>query len=589
MTNSAVEVAIIGAGPVGLSAAALLQRLATSCVVFDRNPSTSFHPRGHVITARTMEIFRQIGIENEISSVSLPIEKHAGVGFMTSLSGEEIGVIWTRPDRRPELEELAISPCLKRSCPQDMLEPVLRRHVESVPGHDLRFSTEITAILQRDDRVDLHWRAAGGETGTCTAKYVIAADGARSFAREQLGVGASGGSMGQQIGVYFKADLLRFTKGRPYLLWWIYNATTSGVFISLDGRYRWTYNFAYGETDNRQDFTRERCEAIIKAAIGSQDVDIDIQSIMPWRMQARIADKFQSGRVFFAGDAAHPLPPTGGQGMNTGIADVHNLAWKLALVLRGDAPAAILETYGEERMPIARFNVAQSVRNAEKMAASGLAGMLSDNKDVTSRIESDESDVVRARLAAAIPDQREHFDYPGQTFGYVYRSALIADDGAEYEPHSVRDYIPSARPGQRAPHFWLAGREGTLMSSLDLFALSEFTLLVGADGKLWKDAFSEVLDELGLSGRAHIIEKDDGLRAVDADWLELYGIQSTGAVLVRPDGHVAWRASSQPDDVSDDLRRELQRATGRFVDARKVSIPAVPLAAQAKSNLQVTE
>ena len=562
MDSEKVDVAVIGAGPVGLTAAHLLGKLGISSIVFERNPSTSFHPRGHVVNARTMEIFRQIGVEAGIGDVSLPIHQHAGIGFMTSLAGEEIGVIWTRQGGKPTPQELSSSPSLKRSCPQDEVEPVLRKALErGSPADTLRFGHEIKQISRQDDAVRLRWTAADNREGEVEARYVIAADGARSFVREALGIGMSGGSMGQQIGVYFKADLSRWLRERPYLLWWIYNARTTGVFISLDGRTRWTYNFAYGQEESRSDFTAERCAAIIRAAVGADDVEIDIQSIMPWRMQARVADRFEVGNVFLAGDACHPLPPTGGQGMNTGVADVHNLVWKIAHVVSGSAPRELLSTYEPERRPVGAFNVAQSKRNAEKMARSGLAGMLANDENVSSKIEGPEGRAVRERLALEIPKQREHFDYPGQNLGVAYESAIIVGDGTPPVPLTIETYTPSARPGSRAPHVWLTHGDRTL-SSLDLFDYSGFTLLAGREGTPWADAFAAVTARMGLRGAAYQIGAPGHPTPQDIDWLDLYGLSASGALLVRPDGHVAWRSRAGVSDPVSELEEALRVALG---------------------------
>lgn len=561
MTNESVDVAIIGGGPVGLSAAIMLGRLGISYALFERNASTSFHPRGHVVNARTMEILRQLEAEDEVAKAALPIPRHAGVGFMTSLSGDEIGSIRTRGEPKQDALELSLSPSLKRSCPQDVLEPILRKYAEAYSTARLFFGTEITEVMQNAHAVQLSWKRENGSTGITKAKYVIAADGARSFVREALGIGMSGGSMGQQIGIYFKADLWQWIKDKPYLLFWIYNSKTTGLFISLDGRHRWTYNFAYSENETREDFTPERCEGIIRAAIGVQDVKIDIQSIMPWRMQARIADRIRDGRVFLAGDAAHPLPPTGGQGMNTGVADVHNLVWKLSLVLSGKAPETLLETFEAERLPAARFNVEQSVRNAKKMAESGLAGMLVNDSEVTQKIEGPEGAQIRARLAAAIPAQREHFDYPGQTFGYFYTSDIIVPDGSPEPEMSVHHYEASARPGHRAPHCWLE-RDGQQVSTVDFFIDNDFTLMTGEAGGVWVSAFRELLATYGLSGQALRVAKNGDLIDRNNQFLQSFGIYSGGAVLVRPDGHVAFRSTDIVGDPRSVLEAALRTSIG---------------------------
>lgn len=558
MSKVHTDVAIIGGGPVGLSAANILGHLGIPCALYEQNETTSFHPRGHVVNTRTMEIFRSIGVAADVDAVSLPLERHAGIGFVTSLAGDEIGVIETRGNPEWARIERLQSPVFKRSCPQDVLEPVLRRHAEAYAGVQTNFGHRITSIEQDETGVTLSWEATSGASGQTRAKYLIAADGPRSFTRDSVGIGMEGRSIGQQIGIYFHADLWALVETRPYLLYWIYNATTSGVLTSLDGRTRWTYNFGYSEAESRDDFTVERCRKILSAVIGDPGIEIEIKNVMPWRMQARIADTLSSGRVFIAGDAAHPLPPTGGQGMNTGVADVQNLIWKLSLVLRGTAPDRLLDTYNVERRPVAKFNVEQSARNAEAMVKKGLSGMLANDSDLLSNLEGPEGAENRAKLAEGIPEQRAHFDYPGQTFGYHYDSGLITPDDTPLPEFTVTEYQPTARPGHRAPHLTLG--DDTETSLIDLFDLGHFTLLAGPDGDSWVDAARAAAASLDIPLKAVRVGKD--VQKDFHSWSQLYGLSSDGAVLIRPDGHVAWRSRSagNPRELGSALAQSISQS-----------------------------
>lgn len=565
MTKPTVDIAIVGGGPVGLTAANLAGHLGLSTALFERNEATSFHPRGHVLNTRTMEIWRQVGMEQAINDAALPIERHAGIGFVTSLAGEEIGNIRTRGDAARDALERSWSPALKRSCPQDVIEPILREHADRRESVELAFGTEVTGLEQHGEGYRLTWVDGDGQAGETFARYVIGADGPRSLVRDRLGIEMHGRSMGQQIGVYFHADLWKFIETRPYLLWWIYNARTTGVMIAMDGRTRWTFNFAYGAEESRHDYSEERCLEIIRAAIG-EDVPVEIRSIMPWRMQARIAERMGKGRAFLAGDAAHPLPPTGGQGMNTGVADVHNLVWKIAMVIRGAAPEGLLDSYDLERRPVATFNVEQSARNAEAMAKSGLAGMLSNDSAVTRNIEGPESAAVRARLAAAIPKQRGHFDYPGQTFGYSYDGDLITPDGTAPMELDIETYVPSARPGMRAPHFPIL-RDGGEASVLDLFDYGGFTILAAPQAAAVAADLVVAAEDLGVPCRAHVVGQGAEVEPVGIDWLDLYGIGPGGIVLVRPDGHVACRLATTDAHSLQDLTRALGASTAAKMPA----------------------
>jgi putative polyketide hydroxylase len=550
------EVLVVGGGPCGLAAATALGRCGIRTWLVEKHASTSFHPRGHVVNARTMEIFRTWGIEEQVRARGIPHDRNQGVAFARSVAGELIGEIRTAGDPvRNRLVE-TYGPSAKTSCPQDVLEPVLRRAAESCQTVQVRFATRLESLRQDEGGVEAILTGADGASFTLRAAYVIAADGARGSLREQLGIPMSGdGPLGHQIGVYFEADLWPWIAHRPNLLWWIYNRDTVGVLIALDGRRRWTYNFGYDPARHApEDFTPQRCAELVKAAVGVPDLDVRIRDVRVWRMQARIAQTLRAGRVFLAGDAAHPLPPTGGQGMNTAIGDVHNLCWKLALVLRGLAEDALLDTYSEERLPVIRFNVEQSVRNARKMEAAGLGGIMRTAEDFR------EEDIERMR--AAIPLQREHFEYHGQTFGYAYRSRIIFDEGGDPMPAEIDTYTPSAAPGARAPHCWLRRGGGEMVSTIDLFRDTTFTLLAGRSGQAWIPAFRRAVAEAGLEAQAFIVGPSGDLVDNQGVFLDLYQLGPGGAVLVRPDGHVAWRSPSPVPDPRRTLDEVLTAITG---------------------------
>ncbi len=541
---STYDVLVVGGGPCGLAAAIALGRCGVRTLLVEKHSTTSFHPRGHVVNARTMEILRTWGLEDAVRARGIPHDRNQGVIFVRSVVGEVIGEIHTHGDRARNRLFESYGPSAKTSCPQDLLEPVLRRAAEAQDSVTVMFEARLVELQQDDDGVSASVAMAKGTTQRVRARYLIAADGARGGLREQMGIPLAGeGDLGNQIGVYFEADLWEWVANRPKLLWWIYNAQTVGVMIALDGRRRWTYNFGYDATKNSpEEFTRERCAEIVKAAIGVQDVPLDVKDVRSWRMQARIAERLRARNVFLAGDAAHPLPPTGGQGMNTALGDVHNLCWKIALVVRGLASDRILDSYEAERLPVIRFNVAQSVLNARRMEAAGLGGIMRSHEDFR------EEDIGRMR--EAIPGQREHFEYHGQTFGYTYRSELIFSGGQVVEPREINTYDATGEPGGRAPHCWLKYPEGgETISTIDLFKDMRFTLLAGRDGAPWVAAFTKVAAASELPFQALRIGAHGDLLDHMGAFHDLYGISSRGAVLVRPDGHVAWRsrdAGAQP-------------------------------------------
>jgi 2-polyprenyl-6-methoxyphenol hydroxylase-like FAD-dependent oxidoreductase len=549
------HVAIVGAGPVGLTCALLLSQQGIPTTVYEQNEATSTHPRGHVVNARSMEIFRSIGLDATIVAQSLPADRNQGVAFLRRLAEPAVAVLQTRGVPERDAAHRAASPNLRASCPQDRLEPVLLRAAQDDPNIEICFATEIREVACHGASVRLSGSGPAGEFET-SVPFVVGADGARSLVRRQAGIEMSGrGRIGRQIGIYFEADLWSFVEDRPYLLWWIYNAQTCGVLIALDGRHRWTYNFAFDEEkETATDFTPERCAKILREVIGIDGIDIRIRSILPWRMQARLVDRMNAGPVFLAGDAAHPLPPTGGQGMNTGIADVHNLAWKMALVMRGLAPVALLDTYNTERRPIAQINIDQSVANALKMAELGLSGMATADSAMARSLDGEGREAAEIHMRNVVPDLREHFDYLGQTFGHVYHSGAFVSDGTAAPAFSVIDYMPDARPGHRAPHLWLE-RDGQQVSTIDLIGYGQFTLFTTPGGAAWRAAFSRAIGERRLQGCAWMVGAGGDLTDPSGRFRELYGLAQGGAVLVRPDGHVAFRSTGgegEPPDILDE-------------------------------------
>lgn len=550
------DVLVVGGGPCGLAAAIALGRCGVRTLLVEKHPSTSFHPRGHVVNGRTMEILRTWGLEEAVRARGIAHDRNQGVAFVRSVAGEVIGELRTNTSKERNRLIESYGPSAKTSCPQDVLEPVLYRGAAEQLSVDLRFGLHLQSLRQDDTGVTASITSADGTQHNVRARYVIAADGARGRIREQLGIGFGGdGPLGNQMGVYFEADLWPWVAERPNLLWWIFNQQTVGVLIALDGRRRWTYNFGYDATKNTpEDFSHERCEAIVRAAIGVPDLPLQVKDVRVWQMQARIAERLRVGRVFLAGDAAHPLPPTGGQGMNTAIGDVHNLCWKLALVVKKLAGDALLDSYAEERLPVIRFNVEQSVRNARSMEAAGLGGIMKTHADYR------EEDIPRMR--EAIPHQRDHFEYYGQTFGYVYRSSLIVDEGGAAGPQEVNTYSASAAPGGRAPHCWLRVREGgATVSTIDLFKDAQFTLLAGRDAQAWTAAFSKAAALVGMTARAWVVGPQGDLQDNAGAFHDLYGISPAGAVLVRPDGHVAWRSHGSHPDPDDLMERVIDRFT----------------------------
>lgn len=562
------QVLVAGGGPVGLSAAIELARLGVSVTLAERRATTSTHPKATIVNARTMELFRAWGVADEVRDRGLPPEQSGTICWTTRLAGPQIGHLDLIADASRLDEMVSHSPELPAVCAQDVVEPILLDHLRTRPHADVRFGTALTAFEQGADGVTATLEGERG--GTVRARYLVAADGPISGVRGRLGIGLSGpGVLGHLVNIYFHADLSPWIVRCPSVLYWIMGPRLHGVVHALDGAQRWLLNVFTAPHDEREaDWPPERCAALVREAIGAPELDLEIVAVKPWTMRGLVADRFRSGRVLLAGDCAHQFPPTGGFGMNTGIQDVGNLGWKIAGVVAGWADSAVLDTYESERRPVVDLNLRQCVLNARNIMT-----MLFDSAPDERLLldPSPDGERARARVAAEIPKQRDHFDFQGEALGAVYRSAAVVPDGSlpPRVANPITDYLPSAHPGARAPHLWLE-RSGVALSTLDLVA-GGFALLGGPAAGPWREAAENAAARAGIPLTAHLIggAGPAAQRAAlvpehpDTDFLELYGIAPAGAVLVRPDGHVAWRAPADARDAGGELRNVLERVTGR--------------------------
>jgi 2-polyprenyl-6-methoxyphenol hydroxylase-like FAD-dependent oxidoreductase len=542
---SDVRVVIVGAGPVGLSAALQLGRANIPTLLLERHPGTSTHPRGHFLNARTMELFRQWGIEQQVAAAGLPAELSLGFGWVTRMAREELGRIMVTDD--PELlsEAEEVSPSRICSCPQDVLEPILLQAAQSYSSVDVRFGVQVTSVADTEEGVVIQGEANGSSIEV-RGDYLLAADGAHSSIREALEIRTSGlEPYGDLMSVYFRADLTPYTRRRPYIVWWVINGDTQGGFIAIDGKDRWTYNFGYDrERESAADYPLQRCAEIVRQAVGAPELDLDIRSVLSWDLSLGVAEQYRSGRILLVGDAAHHFPPTGGYGMNTGVQDTHNLVWKLAAVLKGQADSSLLDTYRPERRPVAESNGQHSVANSKKMAETHA---LFGDRELLKEIETEAGLALREEIAAAIPNQAEHFfKSAGQVFGFIYESAAVVEDGSPTCSSTAGEYVATGRPGARAPHIWLRAADGRRLSTIDL-AVDRFVLLAAEDGAAWREAMQEIAAARRVNAGAYIVGATGDLVDEDGRWSDVFGVGSTGAVLLRPDGHVAFRAQSEAE------------------------------------------
>jgi putative polyketide hydroxylase len=534
-----IPVLISGGGPVGLTASLLLSQHGVRSLLIERHPSTALTPKARGINARTMEIFRQCGIDTAIRDAGLAEGRMGLIVWTETLAGKEIE---RRVPGRATPKNMAATPVKNCLCAQDDLEPVIRRFADSAGGPGaLRFNTELTSFSQGPGAVTgtLTDRTTGAEM-PFKARYLIAAEGAQSRVRRALAVKMTGEeNVYDSVNILFHADLTQWVEHRPAALYFVEQQDLRATFLTINGRDRWGFLIhspkKYGWQP--QDFTPEFCATLIRKGVGVPDLAISVLGVSPWEASAIVADRYRVGDVFLAGDAAHEMPPTGGFGLNTGVQDVHNLAWKIAAVLRGRADESLLDSYHAERQPLGQIITQNSLANAMSMGR-------------------------HARQSNVLP-RREFLNEQGLIFGACYESmAVVPDDTPPFVVDDpVTEYVPSARPGSRAPHVWLK-RGNDQISTIDLFG-PHFVLLAGPDGQAWRRA-AQGIDPSWPPLFVFTVGKDGDLGDPDGNWHEAYGVDTDGAVLVRPDGHVAWRSRSGASNPLEVLRAALDCLFGRM-------------------------
>lgn len=513
------DVLVVGAGPVGLTASIALSQHGVRHVVVERHPSTSIAPKARGINARTMEMYRQMGVEDDIRAAGMPSRFGGMILWAESLAGKEINRL--TPGRASPTGQ-TMSPVANCGCSQDVLEPVLRRHAEALDPDAIRFDTELCDLQHEGSTLTgVLKNQVSGETNPFHARYVVAADGTRSFVREKLGIGRTGEKdIYDSVNVHFRADLRPWVEDRPAALYLIEQPKLRATFLTVNGADRWGFPVhslsAYGFT--KENLTPGRCIDLVRQAVGVPDLSVEVLGINFWNCSAMVADSFRSGNVFLVGDAAHETTPSGGFGMNLGVQDAQNLAWKIAAVLHGEADAALLDSYEAERRPHALEVVQATLLNMQSF------------------------DRTKRQAEARLP-RKEFLNERGLIFGARYQSLAVVPDGSNPPEVSdlVTEYVPSAHPGCRAPHVWLENK-GERISTIDLFGRG-FVLLAAPGGSRWRSATNQ-------KGLPRIDVRVLGEDLVDAEnsWMAAYGVEEGGAVLVRPDGYVAWRVASIPAD-----------------------------------------
>ncbi|MFI1989726.1 FAD-dependent monooxygenase [Actinoplanes sp. NPDC020271] len=506
-------VLVVGGSLTGLSAALFLARYGVDCMVVEQHTGTSVHPRGRLVSARSMELFRSVGLEEDIRAIGEP--GPMGFVLVDTLMDDHYGLMG---DGRDETRD--VSPTGMWLCDQQLLEPLLLDRARQF-GAEVHFGTRLVDFATDDDGLMVTLTTGERDVGTAPRRwtvrcdYLLAADGIRSGVREKLGIGRHGqGSLSRAVSAVFDADLAPALRGRRVMA---AICQGGGGMIWARGMPRarlWQVGFPFAEGDDDPVRVGERARDVARACTGLPDLSVQVRSAQAWETAALVADRFSAGRVFLAGDAAHAMPPTGGLGGNTGIQDAHNLAWKLAAVVAGTGAPALLDTYDAERRPIADWTVAHALQWGGPQPGRAATVQLG-------------------------------YRYPG----------LDTESGAD-RSLAENPFQPTGRPGTRVPHVSLV-HHGASGSTHDLLGAG-FTLLAGADGHVW-----ETLPSPGTPVTVHRIGADTPWRDVTGQFHRTFGIEPTGAALVRPDGFIGWRCPAAKSDAREQFESALARLLGR--------------------------
>jgi 2-polyprenyl-6-methoxyphenol hydroxylase-like FAD-dependent oxidoreductase len=524
-----VPVLIVGGSLVGLSMSMLLAARGVRHLLVERHGGTAIHPRAAMFHQRTMEIFRSVGLQKEVEAAAeREFVQNGAIVAVESLAGKELRYFF----RSVNDGVGHLSPTSRIFLTQVGLEPVLRRRAEGL-GAEHRFGTELVSFEQRDDEVScLLRRRDNGQEQRVVARYVVAADGAHSAVREQLGIDMLGpGAFADCVTIYFHADVKDLIGDRNLSVVYVNNPALLGFFrfsITADSGFLAVFSTTApdGTLDRRVglDMSTERCVELVRTALGVPDLPVEIDNVQRWDATAGYAARYRAGNVFLAGDAAHVMPPTGGFGGNTGVADAHNLAWKLELALDEVAGPGLLDSYEAERAPIGRLTTEQAyVRYVLRVDPS----------------------LSPEHLPAEVDD-------PSIELGARYQSVAVSIDNDEPTPPLDDPAQPGGRLGARAPHLPVEVA-GLPASTLDL-AGAGFTLLAAPDGEAWCVIAAEIAEALHVPLAAHCVGAAGYVTDPTGQFAATFGLTPSGAVLLRPDGVIAWRADHLAENYGETLR-----------------------------------
>lgn len=572
------DVLVVGSGPMGATTALALATYGVRVQVVNRYNWTANSPRAHITNQRAMEALRDLGLEQEARREATPWESMGDTLFTTSLAGPEIARLrtWGTGDERVS-DYLEGSPCQLMDLVQQKLEPILVKQAAS-RGAIFSFNTEYLGHEQDTTGVNVRLRdLTSGREYQVRARYLVGADGARSQVMIDAGLKLEG-EMARAANAYvvFRADLARYVAHRPSILYWIVTPKATfgeigmGLLRVVEPWHKWIAGWGFDMAEGDPDFSAEGIKNKIQTLVGNP-VEFEVESTSVWYVNQAHAPVYSSGRVFCGGDAVHRHPPSNGLGSNTSIQDAFNLAWKLAFVLKGYAGDRLLDSYTLERAPVGALIVARA--NQSRLEYAPLNACFRDNDAVDpvasglEKLADPGPDGVARRAALAEALQLKNYEFNAQGIElnqrYVSENVIPDEDAApEVWRRDPQLFVqPTTRPGAKLPHAWLVANDGRRVSTLDLVGKGKFSLITGISGGKWCDAAKRLdlpflrVVVVGLADAHDHYYHWHAMREIDED----------GALLVRPDGVIAWRRQHGASDIAQ-ARDELEQALSLLLD-----------------------